>query len=102
MRRMTVIAFFALLAAAVAYGVIHDVGSRPTGARASGYVIDVTTPGSDFKSHAPGPSVARARLSDGSVVAVRMPRGRAMSHGDRIELVEMVTPWGSRWYAPAD
>ncbi|MFN0217248.1 MAG: hypothetical protein ACKVP4_00380 [Hyphomicrobium sp.] len=102
MRKMAVLAFFALLGAAAAYGVFHDVGSRPTGVRTSGEIVDFTNSGSDFKSSAPGPTLAKVRLSDGSVVTVRMPRGRAMSHGERLELVEMVSPWGSRWYAPAD
>ena len=97
---MGVLAFFALLAAAIAYGVIYDVGSYPTGVEKRGVIIEARAAQSAFRPLSFLAPRATARLEDGRNVDLRLPAQSKLAAGDALTLVEMQSPWGATWDAP--
>jgi hypothetical protein len=95
--KLAILLFLMLLIAGVAYGLMHDFGSRPRGIVRA---IIVQADGAIFPHKAPSPTPLKltAQLDDGKRVAVRTSQSKLPSLGSDVELTEMVSPWGQVWY----
>ena len=95
------LAFFAVLAAGVAYGLASELLSTERG-RVEGTVIDHRAGGTSFKSFGVDAARYKVRLAGGREVLARPGGGAVIAPGNPIALTEWVTPWGQLWYTQRD
>lgn len=95
--RWLTIAFFVLLAGAVAFGLARDVYSWQS-ATETVEIIDVTQPRAEPKASTVTPGVVRAKRASGDIVDLATTRANELKPGDKVEAQVMTTPWGAVWY----
>ncbi|PPC98774.1 MAG: hypothetical protein CTY31_12165 [Hyphomicrobium sp.] len=95
--KLAVLLFLILLIAGVAYGLMHDFGSRPRGI-VRAIIVQADSAKYPYKAPSPTPLKLTAQLVDGTHVLVRTSHSKLPSLGSDVELTEMVSPWGQIWY----
>jgi hypothetical protein len=95
--RWLTIAFFVLLAGAIAFGLARDLYSWQSSTEQV-EVADIIAPRSEPKAPTTTPGVVRAKRSDGSIVDLATTRANELKVGDTIETQVMTTPWGTIWF----
>lgn len=94
------IAFFALLAVGVGFGIVRDVASTEEGV-IDGTVVDTTVPGGGYRWPTSPPSI-RVKLASGAVEAVYTRGGTEPAVGATVAVRQLRAPWGVVWYKLKD
>lgn len=101
-RRMTLamIAFFALLAVGVGFGIVRDVASTDEGT-VEGIVADTAPPGGAYRWPTSPPSI-KVKLASGAIETVYTRGGTEPAVGASVSVRQLRAPWGVVWYKLKD